>query len=709
MPSDAEKILSKLAPRQREAVTYVDGPLLVLAGAGSGKTRVLTHKAAWLIAAGLAAPWQILAVTFTNKAAGEMRERVSALVPRADEVQVSTFHAFGLRFLFRNKEETERILRIRPGFAVFDRGDSRALVKQILDEAKIDTKEVEPASVLDAISREKAAWSPGSRASLLEGLYLEVCQRYQKLLRERNAVDFDDLLIGPLQMLTADSDLLQRERRRIKWLLVDEYQDVNRPQYHLLRRLAGEGGRIMVVGDPDQSIYGWRGAEIGMILNFERDFQTAGRAPEASGDAGGEAEGTSPREAAGTSPREAETGRRKAHVIVLDENYRSSGNILGAANSLIRNNSARMEKNLRTARGAGEKVRALLAESDFQEADYIAAEIERLRAKDGYSYGDIALLYRQNAMSRLYEQKFLEAGIPYRVVRGIAFYERKEIRDVLAVLKAALNPADASAFERAAGLTVKGLGPKKTAELSAWAAGLGEFGAAAEAFWEALAEGKCPIRGQVGQALAELGKNMRKLLTLSGDIGAAIDHIMGAMGYEDLLRRKNPDDWEDRYENVMELRSIVPAGEDLAQALAEAALFTDADKNDPNEHRVVSLLTLHAAKGLEFPVVFLVGMEENVFPNYRAQDDPAQMEEERRLCYVGMTRAEERLYLTAAEERRLYGVTQDKGFSRFLYEISDEYKQVDERRERKGREKWKGGASRDEKYGYGRNRRRWGW
>jgi DNA helicase-2/ATP-dependent DNA helicase PcrA len=700
MPNDAERgaaekteeILSKLSQRQREAVTYVDGPLLVLAGAGSGKTRVLTHKAAWLIVAGLAKPWQILAVTFTNKAAGEMRERVSALVPfGADEVQVSTFHAFGLRFLFRNREETERILQIRPGFAVFDRADSRALVKQILDDAKIDTKEVDPASVLDAISREKTAWSPGPRAFLLEGLYLSVYQSYQKLLRDRNAVDFDDLLIGPLQMLAADFGLLKREQKRIKWLLVDEYQDVNRPQYHLLRYLAGDGSKIMVVGDPDQSIYGWRGAEIGMILNFERDFQTIEQVPEQAPD---------------------KLVRRKARVIVLDENYRSSGNILGAANSLIRNNSARMEKNLKTARGAGEKVYTLLAQSDFQEADFIAAEIERLRAQDGYSYGDVALLYRQNAMSRLYEQKLLEAGIPYRVVRGVAFYERKEIRDVLALLKTALNPADASAFERAAGLTVKGLGPKKTAEFWAWASAGGFFAgatAAPAAFWEVLAEGNCPIKGQVGQALIELGRNMKTLLTLSGDIGAAIDHIMGAMGYEDLLRQKHHDDWEDRYENVMELRSIVPAGVDLAQALAEAALFTDADKNDPNEHKVVSLLTLHAAKGLEFPVVFLVGMEENIFPNYRAQDDPTQLEEERRLCYVGMTRAEERLYLTAAEERRLYGVTQDKGFSRFLYEISDEYKQVSVRRERERQGKWGGGAaSRDDKYGYGRNRRSWG-
>jgi DNA helicase-2/ATP-dependent DNA helicase PcrA len=702
MPSDAdreraEKILAGLAPRQREAVTYIDGPLLVLAGAGSGKTRVLTHKAAWLIASGLAEPWQILAVTFTNKAAGEMREHVSALVPfDADGVQVFTFHAFGLRLLFRNREEAERILQIRPGFAVFDRADSRTLVKQILEEAKIDTKEVEPATVLDAISREKSAWSPGPRESLLEGLYLDIYRRYQKFLRERNAVDFDDLLTGPLQMLAADPDLLKREQRRIKWLLVDEYQDVNKPQYHLLRRLAGDECKIMVVGDPDQSIYGWRGAEIGMILNFERDFQAIERDPAPSGGAED-----------GAARETVKFARRKAHVVVLDENYRSGGHILGAANSLIRNNSARMEKDLRTSRGAGEKVCVLLAPSDFQEADYISAEIARLRAGEGYSYGDIAILYRQNAMSRLYEQKLLEAGIPYRVVRGVAFYERREIRDVLAVLKSALNPADAVSFERAAGVVAKGLGPKKMEEFSAWSAGLGAGATASpEAFWETVADGKCTMKGQAGQALAALGKNLRKLLTLSGDIGAAIDHILGPMGYEDLLRQKFPDDWEDRIDNVMELRSVVPAGEDLAQALAEAALFTDADKRDPDERRVVNLLTLHSAKGLEFPVVFLVGMEENIFPNYRAQNDPAQMEEERRLCYVGMTRAEERLYLTAAQERRLYGAAQDAGFSRFLSEVADEHKQEIELRRPKGQ--WGGGSSRAEKYGYGRNRRSWG-
>ncbi|MCL2010830.1 MAG: UvrD-helicase domain-containing protein [Synergistaceae bacterium] len=670
-----DEILSRLAPRQREAVEYADGPLLVLAGAGSGKTRVLAHKVAWLIAERHAMPWQILAVTFTNKAAGEMRERVASLVPHEGDVQICTFHSFGLCLIFRNPAEAEKTARIRPGFAVFDRGDSRALVRQVLEDAKIDTRDVEPASVLDAISREKAAWSPGPRNSLLDGLYLDVYKRYQELLRERNAVDFDDLMIIPLQMLAADAELRSREQKRIKWLLVDEYQDVNRPQYLLLRFLVGEGCNIMVVGDPDQSIYGWRGADIGMILNFEHDFRSGG--PNAENPGG------------------------RAHVIVLDENYRSSGNILGAANSLIRNNSARKEKNLKTARGDGEKVYNLLANNDLQEAGFITAEIERLRVKHGYSYGDVALLYRQNAMSRLYEQKLLEAGIPYRVVRGVAFYERKEVRDVLAVLKLSVNPGDVNAFERVGGLFVKGLGPKKMEEFAAWRDSCG-FLHSPDEFWNALSEGACPLKGQVGQAVTLFGRHMTAFSKLSGDIGAAIDHIMGTMGYEELLRRKEPDDWEDRFDNVMELRSIVPGGGDLAQALAEAALFTDADKNDPDERRVVNLLTLHAAKGLEFPVVFLVGLEEDVFPSYRAKDDPAQMEEERRLCYVGMTRAEERLFLTASRSRRLYGTTYEKGFSRFLFEIADKYKQVDDR----------GGETRDDRRhspAYGGNRRRWSW
>ena len=643
-------ILERLSPRQREAVTYTEGPLLILAGAGSGKTRVLTHKIAWLIAEGLARPWEITAMTFTNKAAGEMRERVAALVPYgADRVWVSTFHAFGLRFMFRNREAVERLTKLRPGFAVFDRGDSRALIKQIMERMGVNTKEMEPASVLDAVSRDWAAWAPGARDSLLEGLYLDIARAYRQELRARNAADFDDLMILPLEVLSKDKDVRGRERDRIRWLLVDEYQDVNRPQYLLLRYLAGPGCTLNVVGDPDQSIYGWRGADIGMILNFERDFR------------GGE-------------------GRPDARTIVLDENYRSTGNILAASNALIRNNSARREKDLRTSRGDGEKVYTLLANSDFQEADFITAEIQRLKASHGYGYGDMAILYRQNAMSRLYEQRLLEAGIPYRVVRGVAFYDRREVRDVLAVLKLAVNPDDSISFDRVCGFAVRGMGPKRRAEWDAWIDSGAVPTAPAEDFWAAVAEGSFPVKGQLGEAVARFGRRMSSLLrTAEQGIGPAVDFVLNEMGYEALLREKDGENWEERYDNVMELRSVVPEG-DLAEALAEAALFTDADAQDPDSGKAVGLLTLHAAKGLEFPVVFLAGLEEDVFPNGRARDKPEQMEEERRLCYVGMTRAEERLYLTAARSRRLYGTTIEKGFSRVLFEIPDAYKNVDDRK-----------------------------
>ncbi|MBR1673173.1 MAG: UvrD-helicase domain-containing protein [Fretibacterium sp.] len=667
-PPRENGILERLSPRQREAVTYVDGPLLILAGAGSGKTRVLTHKIAWLIAEGLVRPWEILAVTFTNKAAGEMRERVMALAPDgADKVGVSTFHAFGLRFLFRNREAVERRTGLRQGFAVFDRGDSRALIQQIMTRMGMNIKETSPASVLEAVSRDWASWSPGPRESLLEGLYLDIAREYRRELRQRNAVDFDDLMVLPLDVLSRDEELRRKEQARIRWLLVDEYQDVNRPQSLLLRYLVGKGpsdggGTLNVVGDPDQSIYGWRGADIGMILNFEKDFSTEGL---------------------------------PAKTIVLDETYRSTGNILSAANALIRNNAARMKKDLKTSRGAGEKVYTLMANSDLQEAGFITAEIERLRTDFGYDYGDVAVLYRQNAMSRLYEQQFLEMGVPYRIVRGVAFYERKEVRDVLALLRLALNPDDQTSFERAAGFAVKGLGPKRREDWNAWLSSGAISTSPPEVFWQAVSEGAWPVKGAAGQAAAQFAAHMSRLLAVSREgIGPSVDYVLHDMGYEDYLRTKEPEGWEERLDNVMELRSVVPEG-NLAEALAEAALFTDADTQEPGAANAVGLLTLHAAKGLEFPVVFLVGMEEDVFPTARAKDQPDQLEEERRLCYVGMTRAEERLYLTAARSRRLYGTTIEKGFSRFLFEIPDEYKNVDDR----------GGEERGYGGGYGGGRR----
>ena len=427
LPEERE-ILEKLNPRQREAVSYCDGPLLVLAGAGSGKTRVLAHKIAYLVASGRARPWDFLAVTFTNKAANEMKERVKGLLPgRGGDMQVSTFHSFGLRFLFRNRSLLP-LAGLQEGFAVFDRNDCRSLVREIVENLGLDSKQFEAPSVLERIStvkNENRADSP-----LLEGVYGDIFAAYGKELRRQNAVDFDDLLLLPLEMLSRDEELRRRERDRLSWILVDEYQDVNRPQYLLLRRLVGEGNRIMVVGDPDQSIYGWRGADMGMILNFEKDFPSA-------------------------------------RVVVLDQNYRSSGNILGGANALIRGNSTRRKKDLWTARNMGEKIYAMYGRSEYEEADFLAGEIRRLHDREGYGYGDIAVLYRINAMSRVYEQKFLEGRLPYRVVRGTAFYERKEVKDVLSFLRAAVNPSDRVSLSRIANIPARGLGKKSLEKVQA--------------------------------------------------------------------------------------------------------------------------------------------------------------------------------------------------------------------------------------------------
>lgn len=647
-------VLKDLSPVQREAAVYTDGPLLILAGAGSGKTRVLTHKIAWLIDEKIARPWEITAMTFTNKAAGEMRERVANLVPDgAAQVHVSTFHAFGLKFLFRNAEAVERITGVQKNFSVFDRTESRALLQDIMPKIGLNPKETTPMSLMDAISRDWTAWNALRNESMLEGAYLEAAKEYRKMLRERNAVDFDDLMILPLEILSKDIDLRNEEQSMIKWLLVDEYQDVNRPQYLLMKYLTGPNCIVNVVGDPDQSIYGWRGAEIGMILNFEKDFKN---------EAGNQAD-----------PK----------TIILDENYRSTKNILSASNALIRNNTARIKKNLKTSRGAGEKIYTLMANGDFQEAEFIAGEIRKLTSKAyGYNYSDFAILYRQNAMSRLYEEKLLNAGIPYRIVRGLAFYDRREVRDVLALLKLAVNPGDIGSFERAAGFLISGMGPKRLNDWGKWLAATELPKEPALDFWKAVSGGAYPVRGQIGSSVAQFAGQMARLVEIADTdgIAGAVDYILDEIGYEDLLKSDDPETYKDRLANVMELKSVVPNG-DLAESLAEAALYTDADAQDAEgvNHDCVGLLTLHAAKGLEFPVVFIVGLEEDIFPISRAKDIPEQLEEERRLFYVGMTRAEERLYLTGARSRHLYGSVISKGFSRFLFEVPENYQTIDDR------------------------------
>ena len=650
MNEEGKKILLALSSRQQEAVKYVDGPLLVLAGAGSGKTRVLTRKIAWLTAEHIADPRNIMAVTFTNKAAGEMKSRISALVPgkAASSISAGTFHAYGLKFLFRHPEQSEEIAGLRRDFTVLDRSDSRAIVQEIMREMNFPEKDKEfsPASMLELISRDYMTWTPIPHDTTLEDEKIyKLSQRYRERLREINAADFDDLMILPLEILKQDIDTRKREQDRISWLLVDEYQDVNKPQYLLLRYLAGPDCTINVVGDPDQSIYGWRGAEIGMILNFTKDFDGA-------------------------------------KTIILDENYRSTGNILDASNALIRNNKARLKKNLHTAKSSGEKIYTLLAQSDFQEADFIVREIEKLRDIHNYDYSDIAILYRQNAMSRVYENKFLENDIPYRIIRGLSFYDRMEVRDVLSVLRLALNPMDAAALERSAGFAIKGLGKVRQKSFTGWLASQ-DSGILDDPMkvWSMISGGAWPVKGALGENMKAFASHMCAILDMSDEgIKPAIDYVLYDMGYDDYIRGFDSENYRDRLENVKELKSIVPDG-DLAETLAEAALFTDAD-TDGNSEDAVGLLTLHASKGLEFPVVFIVGMEEDVFPHSRSKDNDEELEEERRLCYVGMTRAEERLYLTAARSRRLYGGVVENELSRFLFEIPDECKKTDDRGKR---------------------------
>ena len=649
MTENAKDILLSLSQRQQEAVQYVDGPLLVLAGAGSGKTRVLTHKIAWLTAENISDPRNIMAVTFTNKAAGEMKSRINSLVPKAAGIYAGTFHAYGLKFLFRHPEQAEEIAGLRRDFTVLDRSESRALVQEIMREMKFPEKESSPASMLELIARDYMSWTPIPHESTLEdeNVY-RLAKEYRRRLRELNAADFDDLMILPLEILKKDIDARRREQSRISWLLVDEYQDVNKPQYLLIRYLAGPDCIVNVVGDPDQSIYGWRGADIGMILNFTNDFDGA-------------------------------------KTIVLDENYRSTGNILAASNALIRNNKARLKKNLHTAKGKGEKIYTLMAQNDFQEADFIQQEIERLVSVYNYSYSDIAILYRQNAMSRVYENKFLQEDIPYRIIRGLSFYDRMEVRDVLSILRTAMNPFDKSAFDRAAGFAVKRMGAKRRESWYEWLSSQPEDVLDDPVkIWSLVAGGAWPVKGTLGDNMKAFASHMCAIVDMADDgIKPAIDYVLDDMGYDKYLQGYDTENYRDRLDNVRELKSVVPDG-NLAETLAEAALFTDADTDSDSED-AVGLLTLHASKGLEFPVVFIVGMEESIFPHSRSKDSEEELEEERRLCYVGMTRAEERLYLTSARSRRIYGTVKENELSRFLFEIPDECKRTDDRGKRRSR------------------------
>jgi len=638
----SEQLLSGLNPAQREAVLHRDGPILVLAGAGSGKTRVLTTRIARLIDVHGVNPSEILAVTFTNKAAGEMRDRVERLLGRSTRgMWIGTFHAIGARML----RAAARLVERTPSFTIYDQDDSLSVIKRLMERHRVSPKQYAPRAIQSAISDAKNALVGAAEYESLamDPFARTVAPIYHDLgeaLRLANAVDFDDLLVLPVRLLRENPGQLTGYRDRFRYILVDEYQDTNRAQYQFVRLLAGEAGNVLVVGDDDQSIYGWRGADIRNILDFTKDFPAA-------------------------------------VIVRLEENYRSAPPILDVANAVIRANAGRMGKTLRATRSGGERVTALRALDERDEADWIVEELSTRRGNMNLELRDFAVLYRTNAQSRPLEESLRRRAIQYRLVGAVRFYDRREIRDLMRYLKLIANPDDDEAFRRAVAVPKRGLGETTLEQLAAAARRerLSMFAAASR---ETLLEG---LRPAARLALSQFVALIERLRVTAQE--AAVDEllreILGAVKYLDYLQAEGPESVE-RIENVNEL--VTGAAELVSDELGEvglrpldhflqrATLIADVDGLDATAD-AVTLMTLHNAKGLEFPVVFVSGLEDGLFPLARAYDEPAQLEEERRLFYVGITRAERKLYLTHAEERRRNGEFIASRPSSFLVEIPE--------------------------------------
>jgi len=632
------ELVADLNPAQREAVLHEGGPLVVVAGAGSGKTRVLTRRIARLVVSGVA-PWQILAITFTNKAADEMRRRVVELVGAdAAKMWVSTFHAACVRILRCNAE------RIGYGraFTIYDDGDSRRLVEHVLDDLGIDQKRFPPRAVLGVISSAKSDMVDAARfeeraGTIYERRIAQAYAEYERRLGAANAMDFDDLLIRTVRMFREHPDVLEHYQERFEHVLVDEYQDTNIAQNELVIQLGEAKRNVCVVGDTDQSIYRFRGAEMRNLLEFARAFPDA-------------------------------------RMIVLDQNYRSSQTILDAANAVIGNNLFRQEKDLWSALGKGDRIRRYRAGDDRDEANFVTGEIAALHRDENIGYGDIAVFYRTNAQSRALETALADRGIAYTVIGGTRFFDRREVRDVLAYLRAVANPGDEVSLRRILNTPRRGIGDTTQARLVDFARqqGIG--------FAEALL--RAEQAGASGKALAGVRSFLGLLSELrSGDLltnppDRLIAAILARTGYRDLLEAEitigggRAMEAEGRVENLAELLNVASEHTDLESFLESTALIAATDVADDGAS--VSLMTLHAAKGLEFRVVFLTGMEEGIFPHSQSLSEPDELEEERRLCYVGVTRARERLYLTHTWSRLLFGGIQQSFPSRFLREIPEE-------------------------------------
>ena len=631
--------LDNLNERQKEAAMCTEGPLLILAGAGSGKTATMTHRIAYLIEKGIS-PYKILAVTFTNKAAAEMRQRVERLTGVCPGMWILTFHSMGLRILRENYEAAG----YEKNFVVYDTVDQKALLKNILKDLNVDPKEY-PVNYIGAIiSKEKEADRSPQEYLEEEGenfkskIIYSVYREYQSRLRKNNAMDFDDLLRNTLHLLRDYPDILGEYQRRFLYIMVDEYQDTNHIQYEIIKMLAAASRNLCVVGDDDQCIYQWRGADIRNILDFEKDF-------------------------------------KEARVIKLEQNYRSCGNILSAAHSVIRNNKGRKEKKLWTEQEDGHKIVYTRCDNDKEEASYVARQIQLMEGPYR-SFDDFAVLYRTNAQSRLFEDAFRRQMIPYQVLSGFSFYERKETKDMISYMRLVVNPKDDMAFLRIINEPKRGIGPKSIEKLKVLAEVQGK--SMMEVISDPEVAAGLPAKAGVSvmnmAQVIELCREERDNLRIS-DI---YDLLLVRTGYLKSLEDQNTIEAEGRIENLMDFKSFIydfekekeAQGEEatLEEFLEKVATDGDADKYQ-SESGKVTLMTLHSAKGLEFPVVFMPGMEDGLFPGHRAMDSEEKMEEERRLCYVGMTRAKERLFLTGAAYRVIYGQGDYTRESTFLREL----------------------------------------
>jgi len=643
-----KSILANLNPRQQEAVETTEGALLILAGPGSGKTRVIAHRIAYLVREKRVHPRRILAVTFTNKAAREMRDRVHALVGEkaGRDITLGTFHGVCARILRVDGEA----VGVERSFTIYDSTDQIAAVKRALNDMGLDSKRVAPRAVLSAISRAKSELQgPRQFAALVADYFQEVTSRvylrYQELLEESNALDFDDILLKVVELYQERQDVLEKYAERWGYVHIDEFQDTNIAQYILAKQWASVHGNICVVGDPDQSIYTWRAADIRNILNFETDFPDA-------------------------------------KLVILDQNYRSTQTILDTAHSVIALNKQRKEKNLWTENAAGQPVVVHEAYDHEDEATFVTEEIQRLVREDDLAYRDVAVMYRTNAQSRPMEEALVRRSVPYRLIGGTRFYERREVKDLLAYLRLVQNPFDAVAMMRVINKPSRGIGDRTLAELARWSRekkippySALQIVAETERDSPEAADGPTsahPFRKRTAGALLRFLGLMNELIELSKteSLSSLLDTLIDRTDYKPYIMAD--EDGEDRWENVQELRAVVLQYDELksehalASFLEDVALITDVDEMDASDS--VTLITLHAAKGLEFPIVFITGLEEGILPHMRSLEsgNPEQLEEERRLCYVGMTRAKQQLYLVRAFRRAFGGHNPP---SRFLADI----------------------------------------